>query len=160
MNCSQVEERMIDYAAGKLAGAERASLAEHWAQCPGCRGRAEGFSLVSRVLDDWDTPEISSSFNRRLRQRIAAEEALGWNWERVIGWLRRPATAAAFAAMLLMGSITVWQSRPAPVLAPSPEEVARLHPTDEIMTVVDDFDMLASFDVITEMKDQHQKSKI
>src|SRR5437899_8220352 len=157
MNCSQIEILLLEDLKSKLAGADRAAFERHLASCEGCRQRAEGFRSVSQVLDDWDTPEISPWFNARLRQRIAAEEALGWNWQRALGWLKQPATAAAFATILAVGSLTVWVARPAVQPAPAPV-VAEGHQVDELNAVVDDFDMLANFDVITDLKADRKKS--
>jgi anti-sigma factor RsiW len=165
MNCNQMETVILnyikgDYVSGRLHGADRAAAESHLAACAGCRERAEGFGLVARVLDDWDTPEISPWFNARLRQRIASEEAARWNWTRPLEWLRRPATAAAFATILVAGSAAVWIARPAEVKAPVKVQAPVQHKTDELMPVVDDFDMLANFDVITELKDKPKKNEI
>jgi hypothetical protein len=162
MNCSQMESLLLDCAAGRLAGADRASVEHHLTVCPGCRERAEGFRSVVQVLEDWDTPQISPWFNARLRRRIAAEEALGWNWRRALAWtsawLKQPVTAAAFAAVLMVGSLAVWTSRPA--TRPAPQIAAKIvvHPdqqkpqVDELLPVVEDFDMLADFEVIQDLK--------
>jgi anti-sigma factor RsiW len=158
MNCNQMEDVLLDYAAGRLAGADRASAEQHLTVCPGCRERAAGFRAVAQVLEDWDTPQISPWFNARLRQRIArieADEALGWNWRQAFGWLTRPVTAAAFAAVLMVGSLAVWTSRPStvPQIAAKPvvqdQQKAQV---DELLPVVEDFDMLADFEVIQDMK--------
>jgi hypothetical protein len=164
MNCKQMEAMILDYVSGRLHGADRAAAGIHLASCTGCRERAEGFGLVARVLEDWDTPEISPWLNARLRQRIASEEAGRWtalgNWTRVLDWLRRPATVAAFATILVAGSAAVWMAGPTEVPAPVKAQAPVQHKTDELMPVVDDFDMLASFDVITELKDKPKKSEM
>jgi hypothetical protein len=161
MNCNQMESVLLDFAAGRLAGADRVSAEHHLSVCQGCRERAEGFRAVAQVLEDWDTPQISPWFNARLRQRIAAEEALGWSWARALAWtsawLKKPVTAAAFAAVLMVGSLAVWTSRPSTLPAP---QIARQPvvqdpqkaQVDELMPVVEDFDMLADFEVIQDMK--------
>src|SRR5580658_2966923 len=123
MNCNQIENVLLDYTAGRLSGADRLSAEQHSAACAGCRERVAGFRAVAQVLEDWDTPQISPWFNARLRQRIAAEEALGWNWRRALGWLAQPATAAAFAAVLMVGSLAVWTSRPS--VHPAPQVAAK-----------------------------------
>jgi len=156
MNCKQIESVLLDYTAGRLSGADRASAEQHFAECPGCRRRAAGFRAVAQVLEDWDTPPLSPWFNARLRQRIAAEEALGWNWQRVLGWLAHPAAAAAFAGVLMVGSLAVWSARPsvhpAPPVAAKPAVQQQKPQVDELMPVVEDFDMLADFEVIQDMK--------
>ncbi|SRR5579871_41409 len=156
MNCSQIETLMLDYAAGRLAPGDRASAEGHFAVCEGCRRRAEGFRAVSAVLEDWETPEISPWFNARLRARIAEEESFEWNWKRAFAWLAQPAAVAAFAAVVAVGSLAVWTSRPdVNVVAPKQaiSNPARPNPkVDELMPVVEDFDMLADFEVIQDMK--------
>lgn len=160
MNCNRMESVILDYVGGRLNGADRAAASAHLSACSACRERAEGFGQVARVLEDWDTPEISPWFNARLRQRIAAEEASRGSWARGFDWLRRPATAAALAAILVAGSATVWMSRPAEVAPVKAQVTPAKHQADELMPVVDDFDMLANFDVITDLKDKPQKSSI
>ena len=162
MNCSQMQSTLLDYATGRLSGADRVSAEHHLTLCQGCRERAEGFRAVAQVLEDWDTPQISPWFNARLRQRIAAriasEEALGWNWRRALGWLAQPVTAAAFAAVLIVGSLAVWTSRPAthpatPIATqPAIAQDQQKAQVDELLPVVEDFDMLANFEVIQDMK--------
>jgi len=163
MNCHQMESVLLDYTAGRLAGADRASAEQHFAGCASCRERVAGFRAVAQVLEDWDTPPISPWFNARLRQRITAEEALGWNWRRALGWLLQPATAAAFAAVLMVGSLALWTSRPsahpAPQAAVKPIVQDQQKPqVDELMPVVEDFDMLADFEVIQDMKNPSAKT--
>jgi len=155
MNCHQVNDLFLDFLSASLDAADRVAVSEHLASCDGCRTRAEGFRMVSRTLDAWETPEISPWFNARLRQRIAEEEARVWNWRVAFGWLRRPATAAAFAAVLMVASAAVWMARPAP--KPVPVEARQNPQTDELMSSREDFDMLADFEVITELN-QNQKT--
>jgi hypothetical protein len=163
MNCSQMESVLLDYAAGVMPAnsADRIAVEHHLTACQSCRERAEGFSSVAKVLEDWDTPAISPWFNARLRQRIAAEEAQAWSWQRVFDWsrewLRKPVTAAAFAAVLMVGSLAVWTSRPGPVSpsalpGPVAKQEAQKPQVDELMPVVEDFDMLANFEVIQDLK--------
>ncbi len=158
MNCSQMESMLLDYVSGRLARADRAPLEEHLTVCQGCRERAEGFRSVAQVLESWETPEISPWFNARLRQRIAAEEALGWNWRRSFDWLKQPVTATALAAVIMMGSLALWTSRPATQPATKIAAAAVMHPdqekpqVDELLPVVEDFDMLADFEVIQDLK--------
>jgi hypothetical protein len=157
MNCTQMESVLLDYSSGRLAGADRVPVEHHLTVCQGCRERAEGFRAVAQVLEDWDTPEISPWFNARLRQRIAAEEADAWNWLRALDWLKQPVTAAAFAAVLMVGSLAVWTSRPAtlPVQHGPAKPVVQDQQkaqVDELLPVVEDFDMLADFEVIQDMK--------
>jgi anti-sigma factor RsiW len=151
----------LEYVDNKLNAADRAVVETHLRSCAGCQARAEGFHAVSRVLSDWETPEISPWFNARLRQRIAEEEALTWNWRRALDWLRQPLTATAFAAMLVVASTAVWMARPAIApAAPNPVPVQAKQHVDELMPVVDDFEMLANFDVITELKTPRPKSRL
>src|SRR5689334_13544087 len=143
MKCNQIETFLLDYINGKLAPADRTAAQQHLAVCQECRVRAEGFRAVSTAMDDWDTPEISPWFNARLRQRIAAEEAAGWSWQRAWDWFKQPVAATAFAAILIMGSLAVWTARP--TVEPAKQAGNVVHPghkdhqVDELMPVVDDF---------------------
>jgi hypothetical protein len=157
MNCNQMHEDVfLNYA--KLSAADRATADAHLAACAGCRTRMEGFRAVSSALDEWETPELSPWFNARLRRRIAEEEALQWSWRRAFDWLRRPATATAFAAVLVLGTTAVWMARPA--IPPAPVAPPPVHHADELLPVVEDFEMLANFDAITELKTKAKKSEL
>jgi hypothetical protein len=169
MNCKQMgEDVFLDFATGKLSGAARVTAEKHLASCEGCRTRLAGFQAVSNVLDEWETPELSPWFNARLRQRIAAraaeEEASRWSWLHAFDWLKRPATATAFAAVLAMGSAAMWMARPSTESTPTapPAKQAKQAPAqaDELLPVVEDFDMLANFDAITDLKPKVKKSEI
>lgn len=155
MNCEQFESLLLDYAGGRAN--PDPTFEQHLAGCPSCRTRAEGFRRVSATMDEWDTPEISPWFNARLRQRIAEEEASRWSWQRMLGWMKQPVAAAAFAVILIVGSIAVWSARPA-VQQPV-REMANVQANDELAPLVEDFDMLASFEVIQDLKTKTPAAK-
>ena len=160
MNCHQLETSLIEYVDGKLAAASRSTVEDHLRSCAGCRARVEGFRSVSQVLDGWDAPETSPWFTARLRQRIAALEAASWGWRTWRAWaeqlrfLLAPGYATAMGFMIVAGSLAVWNTRPAP--APRAPVVAQ-HRTEEITPAVDDYEILADFDVLSDLEKKESK---
>ena len=146
----------MEYLDGRLAAGDRATLERHLASCAACAERLEGFRAVSTALGAWEAPEVSPWFDARLRRRIAAGEAAGpWWWPGRLRLALRPAYALGLAAVLLAGSLVIWNRRPASVAhnapAPKPQAVEKQR-LEEIMPVVDDYDILANFDVLADLK--------
>ncbi len=152
----------MEYMDGRLPDQERAEVDQHLASCRECAIRLEGFRTVSLRLDGWEAPEVSPWFNARLRQRIA-EETVWSRWGLAgLRSLLRPAYAYAMAAILVVGSLVVWNTRPAPPVqkAQAPKAAAAsaaAQRLDEIMPVVDDYDILANFDMLGELKPAKSK---
>ena len=158
MNCNSLEALLIEYLDGRLAAANRAAVEEHLGSCAACAGRVEGFRVVSRSLEGWEAPEISPWFQTRLRQRIA-QEAERRSWLGSLRLLLRPAYALGIAAILLAGSLVLWNARPASSrLTPAPQPSAlEQQRVDEIMPVVDDYEILAHFEILGELKQEKNK---
>ena len=160
MTCDRLEALWIEYLDGRLAAGDRATLERHLASCAGCAERVRDFRAVSAALDSWEAPEVSPWFDARLRRRIAAEAAGPWGW---LGRLRaalRPAYALGLAAVLLAGSLVIWNRRPALVAhnAPAPKPTAvEKQRLEEIMPVVEDYDILANFEMLGELKQEKNK---
>lgn len=138
MNCNEIEAKLVSYTDGRATDAERAAVERHMEGCAACRARVAEFRGVWSTLDEAPVPELSPSFDARLRQRIAAEPRRGW-----LGWLvPSPRLVLVTAALALL---TVWVGIQ-PVDAPPAEntEVAAKDDFD-----VQDYDMLADFDALS-----------
>jgi hypothetical protein len=108
MNCEKIREMMPDVAAGMMADAPE--VEKHLAGCAGCAGQLEQFRQTMALLDEWQVPEPSPYFDVRLQARLREEKArtaAGW-----LGWLRKPALAAALTVVLAAG-ITMFTRGPA-----------------------------------------------
>lgn len=156
MNCHQLETLLIEYVDGRLAAAaSRTSVEDHLRTCAGCRARVEGFRSVSQVLDGWEAREISPWFTARLRQRIAVQEAASWRaWAEGLRLLLHPGYATAMGFLIVAGSLAVWNTRPAS--APKAPIVAQQR-IEETTPVVNDYEILADFDVLSDLEKKENK---
>ncbi len=156
MNCRRLENVMMEYLDGVLDAGERAHVESHLASCTDCQARVEGFRRVSQALESWETPETSPWFNARLRRRIAAYEASRWDWRAQFRFLLKPSYAAAMATMIVAGSIALWNVGPGPAPSPVITEHQRVQhqKMEEIIPLVDDYEILANFEVLTDLKEK------
>lgn len=110
MNCDQVREHLLETARqgrGPLPGSEAAA---HLRSCAGCAVELAALRKTMALLEEWKAPEPSSFFDARLRARLRQQgqerqlRAPGWmawpSWIR----FRRPALAAALAALVALGA--------------------------------------------------------
>ncbi len=103
-------ELLVDYAAGRLAPAERRMVEDHAAQCTPCQDQLAGQVALWKVLDQMEAAPVSADFDRRLFARMAAERDASW-WQRTVRWMltwelpfaMRPAAALSLAGVLAMG---------------------------------------------------------
>jgi predicted anti-sigma-YlaC factor YlaD len=63
-------ELLIEYAAGRLRGADSAAVERHMGECDGCRDFVGRQQAVFDALDAWDEPAVPADFDRRLQERI------------------------------------------------------------------------------------------
>jgi len=104
MKCNEVQERMLDLAAGMEAVAP--GVEAHLQSCAACASKVEQLRQTMALLDEWQVPEPSPYFDVRLRARLREEAAkpMGW-WQ----WIRKPALAVSLAVLLVM-SITLFRT--------------------------------------------------
>ena len=163
MSCNRLEASLMEYLDGRLPAGERAVVDKHLASCEECAARVEGFRAVSRSLDAWEAPEVSPWFDARLRGRMAEEAARSWSLPSLRALLR-PVYALGLAAMVLVGSLVVWNTRPSPPVQKAenakPAAAAEAERLDEIMPVVEDYDILANFDMLAELKPAPGRNKL
>ena len=122
---------LIEYMGGTLDPVRAAELERHMEECAECRGLAN----MRTALGEWETPEVSADFDRRLYARIGAEEKARW-WTRT--WWK-PAIPLAACAALVAGFLMTHEPRPADQLK------ASIEPTnmEQVEQALEDMDLLA-----------------
>jgi len=106
MNCDQVREHLLETARQGLGALPGAEAEAHLRSCAGCAVELAALRKTMALLEEWKAPEPSSFFDARLHARLRQESQ-----ERQPGgmalpsWMRfrRPALAAALAALLALG---------------------------------------------------------
>ena len=143
MNCSNMEQRLIAYVDGRATVGERREVETHLAECAACRERAEQFRSLFGVMDEWQAPPISPSFDAAVRARVAQLPARGSFW----AWLM-PSPRAAFALSAVV-LLSVWLSSVRPTRAPE-AAVAQVQSSGEAeFKMIEDLPALENYDVIS-----------
>jgi len=160
MNCNEAREHLLDLAqAGAAAGNRSAEAEQHFATCRACAAELESMRATMSLLDEWQAPEISPYFDQRLRARVrevAAERSMGW-----LGWLRKPAIAAAFAVLMVLG-VGLYQSAPLHNAAQQKETAATTAPqrgtaVSDLKDLDQNLDIYANFDTLDDLADNQQQ---
>ncbi|MGH9483240.1 MAG: hypothetical protein ACRD1L_14225 [Terriglobales bacterium] len=115
------------------------------------------FDQLSRCLDEWqEQPELSPSFDQRLRRRIAAQGApalAGWRrWMPLLGTrLPLPGALATLALVVTVSVFIVWgNNRPAPVAATPSFQTAQMDAVvRDLQTFERDGDLLDNLDFLS-----------
>jgi anti-sigma factor RsiW len=141
MKCEKVLQELIAYLDGRMDSDERRETEEHLADCAECRGRAEEFRRVFRLMEEVPVIEPSFGFDARVRQRVAAEPGRGW-----FRWFA-PQARLAFSAVLLI-ALTVWVARRSPS---TPEGAPTTGASIEDFNAIKDLGVLENYDVVTKM---------
>jgi hypothetical protein len=136
-------ELLLAYCNRTLAPDQSDVLDAHVEKCDSCRRLVESQQLVWSALDAWEAMEVTADFDRRLRQRIEADQRRSW-WRRVlqpvqpISW--RPALPLAAACV---GVIAVFLMR-GPEAAPVAVQPARAEAVDieQVERTLEDLEML------------------
>ena len=150
MNCERFRDQMLD----ALQGAAPAEFEEHVRACPACAQELEALQKTSALLEEWPAPEVSPYFDSRLRARLREQAAVpaGW-WE----WLRKPALAAAFALLLVVGVGLLIPKVPQPPLGQGPAQTPLQVKVDagsavtDLQTLDQNQDLYANFDLLDEI---------
>ncbi len=150
MKTGRSSELALEYMSGRLEPEAARALERHCEECPDCREYFAAGRAVQQALEDWRPPEISPEFDRRLQERITADEARGGWWRGLLApfapgaW--KPAAAAACLAVILLAVLLLR----APV--PSGRETAQGVPesvdVEQVEQVVEDLDMLYLLDPV------------
>ena len=151
MNCASMEKSLIAYLDGKALSSERRAVEAHLAECAACRERAAQFRLVFGVLDEWQAPPPSPSFDAAVRAGVARLPVRNSFW----AWLvPSPRAAFALAAVVLL---SLWLSSVRPG-RPSQAVVAQVQNSGETdfkmiedLPVLEDYDVLSNFDALSDL---------
>jgi len=145
MSCERMEMQLLPYVDGRLKEHERAEVEKHLASCATCKLRVNEFRVVSELLGELPEIEPSSAFDVRVRARVAAEPAKQSWW----AWMR-PSPRVAFAASMLLLA-TVWLG-----MHHNGTNVANVDDGTLLQNqqVLDDLDVLSSFEPLTDLPDQ------
>ncbi len=102
MNCKEIRELLPDVAAGMAA--ETSEITAHVGSCDACAAKLDGLRQTMALLDEWKVPEPSPYFHTRLQARLRDDlqpPASVWSW------IRKPALALSFAALIVAGAVAI-----------------------------------------------------
>lgn len=155
MNCKQAREHLLDLAQESAAEILVPGLDEHLRACDACAAELASVRQTMALLDEWQAPEPSPYFDSRLRARLREEAAVSRGW---LDWFRKPAIAAALAALIAVG-VTLFRSTPPAHIATNQKSVEITSPqtgsaVDDLQQLDQNGDMYASFDVLDELANQ------
>lgn len=114
LNNQEQEELLLGYCTSKLDAETARTYTRHLVSCEHCRDLVQMQKLVDESLADWQAPELSQDFDRKLFARIRAEEAnpKAW-WQQVFStqffstsWAWKPALGIALVTIALALFIT------------------------------------------------------
>ncbi|HME06824.1 MAG TPA: zf-HC2 domain-containing protein [Bryobacteraceae bacterium] len=138
-------ELLIAYAEGSLEPAARFAFERHLERCALCRELAAAQRELWAALDSWTPTSISSDFDERLYQRIAAAEQQvpAKYWRRILSenWPWRPAMPVAAACAALIAVFLLHGPSPEPITAPADQAFAGPQ-IEQVESALQDFEML------------------
>jgi anti-sigma factor RsiW len=135
-------ELLAAYCSGERSTPETAVLAKHLEVCSACRELVASHQSMWTALDEWEAPQASADFNRRLFARVERDVSL---WDRLLApfrplWVRLTVPVAAAASIAVMfGLILNHRSVPQQV---GPFELSQ---PEQIEHALDDMQMLHDF---------------
>ena len=101
MNCTEVSERLIDFADGLLSTDEHKAVASHLAACSSCKAELEQYRTVLAQIDadkEIQIPrQLNLAFEQMLRTEMPEHKTLNTKWLRIGGMI------AAASVLLLLG---------------------------------------------------------
>lgn len=146
MSCSRMEKWMMPFVDGRLKAGEQREVETHLADCPACRVRVNEFRAVGSLLEELPKIEPSGAFDARVWARVAAEPVKRSWWATFA-----PSPRAAFAASMLLLA-TVWiGSRPQSGMNTSNVDEAQIEQINQDLPVLENFDVLSSFEPLTDL---------
>jgi hypothetical protein len=178
-NCVE-REKIFALAQHMLSEGEQQEVSAHVETCEGCRGLLQNYRRLDSVLDEWSpAAEPSPWFDARLRAAVEAQAERRMGFFGRLSWKPWMATPA-LASLLLVVSLAVirsgWMSHhsqpsttSATVQSPPRAAKPEIVPVSEAqaanqelkmyqnLPVLEDYDMLANFDVISELPKGNHK---
>jgi Putative zinc-finger len=173
MKCHQ-REKLFSFIHQMLNPQEAEGVRLHLAKCSECRQVVEEYRQLDLVLNDWTAPEPSPWFDAHVRARMAASGKeksgfLGFGKVRtqVVGVLSVVLIVAGFIAIhqrqmqkastSIAGPAVPQMNQTTPQYAGATEVQVQSLPAeeelkmDENLSVLEDYDMLANFEVLSEL---------
>jgi hypothetical protein len=150
-------ELVLGFCARTLAKDECTAFERHMLSCARCRELAAAQQAVWSALDTWTPEPISSNFDEKLYQRIAAEEQSPW-WQRLFqaNWSWRPAMPVAAACGVLIAAFLLRSPEPVPPPQSPTQPKIRI---EQVERALDDIDMLKQLGVESSSQ-AHSQEKI
>lgn len=155
MKCNEIQEMMLDVAAGATQATP--VMNEHLLGCADCAGKLAGMRQTMDLLDQWQAPDPSPYFDTRLAARMREERAkparAGW-----LSWFRAPVLAGALALVLMVaGSIGLYNKGRVRPNAGKTDVSIQIVPgtaVGDLQTLDKDEDLYADFDVLDDLQVQ------
>lgn len=150
MNCERFRDQMLDAMQGKAP----AELEEHARACGACAQELAAFKQTSALLDQWPAPEVSPYFDSRLRARLREQAATPAGWW---AWVRKPALAAAFVLLAVLGGGLLDLGTPrtevpqVPVAVRSQPQADTGSAVADLQTLDQNQELYANFDLLDEI---------
>lgn len=173
MNCPE-RERLFELAQGLAEAREAETLRAHAAACDPCRVMLEEYAKLDAVLDEWHPAEPSPWFDARVRAVLETARRPRRLFGLRLAWL-----APVVALALVLGAVLLveYQSefpltppRPRTVVEKSPEPappdvparpltdpapepaLVALNGEDDQLAALDDLDLFANFEILSELR--------
>lgn len=138
---------LLDYALGRLSGAQASAVAQHANECDDCAAALLEYSSVSDALDMWEAPPVSTHFNRRLWDRIESAASAPFH-VRVADWFRfhslKPAIPVAAVALVFAAGFLL--DHASTMNKPSATSGVSATEAEQAERTLDDLQLLRQFD--------------
>jgi len=138
MNCpiktQENREWLLEYSAGQLDRERTAMIERHMEACPACARFVEEQRVVWDALGQWESPELSADFNRRLYQKIDQAQPSSW-----LQRFWRPMVPVAAMCLLIVAGVVL--HTPTAVVNPVHSHVEGVEP-EQVERTLDDLQML------------------
>ncbi len=176
-NCLE-REQIFSHASKMLDARKENEVRAHLESCAACRAIAAEFDKLDAVLDAWRPAEPSPGFDARVRAAVTASDSakprlFGIHWSQFVA-------PACLVVLVVVATLVVFERRrpaasrttaypTAGQAAPPPKQGSALPaqasaPADENelslyqnLPVLEDYDMLANFDVLSELPKGEKK---
>jgi predicted anti-sigma-YlaC factor YlaD len=146
MNCKEMGEHLWAVAAGVPPEQQ---VETHLRTCAACRESLNQMRRTMVLLDEWKVPEPSPYFDVRLHARLREETAQAHGW---LHLFRKPALAAAMAALLVAGStLFITGQHPQGPSASAQSQAGAA--VQDLQDLEKNHELFASFDLLDEVGD-------
>jgi len=145
MNCpiktQENREWLLEYSAGRLDRERTSMMERHVEACPACARFVQEQRVVWDALGQWETPDLSADFDRRLYQRIDRAQPSSWlaRFLRPFQPLWRPMVPVAAMCLLIVAGVVL--HTPTAGVNPAHARVESVEP-EQVERTLDDLQML------------------